>query len=189
MRNVFFALPIVLYVTACERVPVVATQIEGDGLTPLTEFQAPGDPARDWAIEDDWHRLYVAARAGPERLRIYVRTQTEPSTTSPMKWWSKGAHPMRLGVSTDCNSRLQYFDSPGNSYANNFLKALNPEIHPHSPESGAPGLAAILTLENCIDSDIEVRITVIDDSGEPAREHQLAIRAEQVDWYYNPLFP
>lgn len=189
MRNITLAFLLILSVTACEKVPVVEAKIDGDGLTPLTMYQNPGDPPREWTIEDDWHRVFMAVRVGPERLYFYVRTHAEPSTTPPSMWWSKGAHLMTLGVSTDCNSSLQYFDNPANSFANNFLKVLYPEVYPHSPETGEPDLAAILIVEDCLDSDIEVLITVIDDLGEPAREHRLTIRAVQVDWYYNPQIP
>lgn len=167
---------------------MVEARIEGEGLTPLTVYQEPGEPLREWTIEDDWHRLFIAVHVGPERLRFYARVQDEPSTTPPAMWWSEGAHLIRLGVSTDCASSLQYFDNPANSFANNFLKAQHPEVYLHSPETGAPDLAAILMVEDCLESDIEVLVTVIGDLGEAAREHRLTIRAEQVDWYYNPLF-
>ena len=96
---------------------------------------------------------------------------------------------MQLDVTTECDFRVRHFDNPGNSFANNFLKAENPEIYPHSPETEAPGRSAILEVPNCVGEGISMTIFVLDESGEPAREHPVAIQVEQVDWYYNPLFP
>ncbi len=96
---------------------------------------------------------------------------------------------MTLEVSAECDSEVQYFDNPSNSYANNFFNPGRPDIYPYSPVTEAPGLSAILTVEDCVGPDIGVAITVLDESGAPAREHQLTIQIEQVDWYYNPLFP
>lgn len=55
---------------------------------------------------------------------------------------------MTLDVTTECDSGVQYFDNPANSFGNNFLKAENPEIYPHSPETNALGFSAILTVED-----------------------------------------
>ena len=96
---------------------------------------------------------------------------------------------MMLEVLAECDSVVQYFDNPANSFGNNFLKADYPEIYPHSPETEAPGLSAILTVEDCVGPEIGVAVTVLDESGEPARQHDLTIEVEQVDWYFNPLFP
>jgi len=83
MRNITLAIVILSFVTACERVPVVDARIEGEGLTPLTVNLNPGEAPREWMIEDDWHRLFMALRVGPGRLLFYVRTYAEPSTTPP----------------------------------------------------------------------------------------------------------
>lgn len=163
--------------------------VEADGLVALTAYQKTGFATQKWVIEDDWHRLFLAAAAGPDRFRFFVRTQSDPSATAPEVWWLEGAYLMLVTATTDCDSALQYFDNPGNSYGNNFLKARYPENYPFSPETDPPGYAAILTVDYCADADIEVLITVLDNAGKPAREHQLSIRTTEVDWYYNPLFP
>ncbi len=94
---------------------------------------------------------------------------------------------MTVEAATDCVFNVQYFDNPGNSFANNYLKYYAPEIFPHSPEIAAPGLAAILEVQDCIGGSVDVAISVHDESGVPARQHGLTVQIEQVDWYYNPL--
>lgn len=180
---------LLVLLTACEKVPVLEAQVRGEGLAPIIEYQAPNESPKHWYIEDDWHRLFMAARASPDRLLFFIRTHDEPSASPPSVWWLEGARRMTLKVTTDCDSGVQYFDNPGNSFGNNFLKADYPEIYPHSPEGKAPGFSAIVTVEDCVGPIIDLSITVLDESGEPARRHELKVRVEQVDWYYNPLFP
>ena len=189
MRNITLPLLALLCVTACERVPIFEARIEGEGVTPDTEYLRPGEPPRLWTIEDDWHRLLMAVRFEPERLSFFVATRAKPSKTTPgIKGW-EATHLLKVGVSTDCSSETQYFDNPANSFANNFLKARYPEVYAHSPETGEPDLVAIMTIENCMHPEFGLLITVIDDLGEPARLHRLKIRTEQVDWHYSLLFP
>ncbi len=179
-------LVLLLLVAACEKVPILKAQVQGEGLAEVTDYRR-GWP-QHWATADDWHRLFVAARARPGRLSLFVRTHDDPSKTPPDTWMGEGARRMTLEVSAGCDSAVQYFDNPSNSYANNFFHPGRPDIYPYSPVTEAPGLSAILTVEDCVGPDIGVAITVLDESGAPAREHQLTIRIEQVDWYYNPLF-
>ncbi len=189
MRRIIVAFVLGVSITACERVPVYEIRIEGAGLTPFTEYQEPGIPTREWTLERDDYRLYLSARARYGPLLLYVRTQTDPATTDPAVFWSEGALPFRMEVAADCERSLQYFDNPANSYMNNFLSASHPEIYPHSPETDAPGLAAILAAEACTNTDIGVRISVLDDADALLREHALTIRIEQVDWQINVLWP
>ena len=180
---------LLIFVTGCEKVPVLEARAQGKGLTPIPAYQVPGKSPQYWTIEDDWHRVFMAAGARPERLLFFVRTHDDPSSSPPGTWWLEGARPMTLDVTTECDYAVQYFENPGNSFGNNFLKAESPETYPHSPETEAPGFSAILTVEDCVGPNIVVSINVLDESGELAREHQLTIQVEQVDWYYNPLFP
>ncbi len=189
MRRILVTLILGVSITACEKVRVYEARVEGAGLTPFTEYQEPGTPIEEWTIERDGYRVFMSAQARRGPLRLYVRTQTDPATTDPAVFWSEGTLPFRMDVAADCETSLQYFDNPANSYANNFLKSEYPDTYPHSPETEAPGLSAILATEACTDTEIGVRISVLDDAGEPLREHTLTILIEQVDWYYNPLWP
>ena len=189
IRNAALLLALLVFASGCEKVLVLAGTIEGDGVTPLSGHDAQSWSPRIWIVEDDWHRVFMSVRVNEDRLLFFARTRSDPSATPPGVWWTAGAYPMTLEVETDCDSSVQYFDNPGNSFGNNFLRPDLPDIYPHSPETEAPGLAAILKIENCAYSDIELTIVVLDPSGEPAREHRLTIEVEQVDWYYNPLIP
>ena len=185
--NLFFLAPIVL-LAACERAPVMEARLEGEGIVAL--YEERNGPPTHWVIEDDWHSVFMMVRAGPERLRLFVRTYDDSTAARPDVWWSEGARPMKLDVTTVCDFEVTYFNEPGNSFAINFLKAGNPEIYPYySPETQIPGLSAILEVPDCVGADIRISISVLDESGEPARKHPLSIQVEQVDWYYNPLFP
>jgi hypothetical protein len=190
LQNKIFAfIPVLLVVASCEKVPVLEARVEGEGIVALTEYETHGTWPQYWSAEDDWHSLFLAARARPDRLYLFVRTDNEPAQALPAVWTSAEKRPVLLGITTECVYDVQYFDNPGNSFLNNFLQPEYPETYPHSPPTEAPGLSAILTVEDCVGPTINVSIAVLDESKAPARTHSLTIRIVPVDWYYNPLFP
>lgn len=77
-------------VAGCERVPVLEARVQGEGLAPILAYQVPGKSPQYWTIEDDWHRLFMAARARPERLLFFIRTHDDPSSSPPGTWWLAG---------------------------------------------------------------------------------------------------
>ncbi len=182
-------MPVLLVVVGCEKVPVLEARVEGEGIVALTDYETHGTWPQYWNTEDEWHSVFLAARARPERLHFFVRTDNEPAQALPAVWSSADTRLFLLDVSTVCAFGVQYFDNPGNSYLNNFLKPENPEIYPHSPEVSGPGKSAIITVEDCAGPIIDISIFVLDESNAPARKHSLAVHVVQVDWYYNPLFP
>ena len=190
MKNKIFVLvPVLLVVAGCEKVPVVEARVEGEGIVALTEHKEHLTWPQYWNTADDWHNVFFAARAGPDRLRLFVRTDNEPAQALPAVWTSAETRPVLLDVTTECAYELQYFDNPANSFGNNFLRPESPDIYPHSPEISPPGHSAIVTVEDCVGPTIDVSIAVLDESNAPARRHRLTIHVVQVDWYYNPLFP
>ena len=187
--NMFLVLMGFFLTTACERVPIVEARLQGEGLVVLDDAQDPDKAPRFWYIEDDWHRLFLAVSPGRGQLHFYVRSHDDPSASDPAKWWAEGAHPLLLDASTSCESSVQYFDNPNNSFLNNFSKSHYPEIYPFSPETEAPGFAVILEAKDCIGQDIDMLVSVLDESGEHAREHRLTLWLERVDWDYYIAIP
>ena len=190
LRNKIFALvPVLLVVAGCEKVPVLEARVEGEGIIALTEYKRHGTWPQYWNTEDDWHSVFLAARARPDRTHFFVRSDNEPAQALPAVWTLAETRPILLDITTECAYDVQYFDNPANSFLNNFLKPENPDVYQHSPEISPPGQSAIVTVEDCVGQTLDVSIVVVDESNAPAREHSLTIHVVQVDWYYNSLFP